>query len=346
MRNGATSKAIAAPCAGAGRMIASAVLAMAMALALAVQVGAARAQTAADPATHRYVEADAPPSAAAAALADRLGGAAAVFDLVAAGEQRPLARAEAARLADGSLRLLAWQSLTPLPVLRRDIRAAEDLALAEALDRHLPEGALVLSLPGASHRLAALTGAAFPLAAEPEPLAMPGPWTGLEADVLAVESGQWGAAVAGADAASQGRTRDLIDALLAEDRIGAAQMKVLAGPGDAYLLLHLEDAFQLGFLRPDRMAMSRAVLASASFSHDLAQEVRRWSQANGQAAWAVDRAPDGRLRGNYLAEPTETATLVAQLLPFNTSRLDSVPGLRLVWQHEGYWLYRIDRIGD
>jgi hydroxylamine oxidation protein HaoB len=28
-------------------------------------------------------------------------------------------------------------------------------------------------------------------------------------------------------------------------------------------------------------------------------------------------------------------------LPFNTSRLGEVPGMRLVWQGGGYWLYRI-----
>lgn len=340
MRN-ATSGTIPARPLGVNRMIASALLA----LALAVQGGAARAQSAAEAATHRYVEAAIPPSEAATALAGRLGGTAVAFDLVAAGEERPLVRAEAARLADGSLRLLAWRSLAPLPVLRRDIRAEEELALVEALEKYLPEGAPVLSLPGASHRLAALAGAPFPLAEEPEPLAMPDPRAGRAADALAVETGQWGTAVTGADGAAAGRTGDLVDALLAEDRIGAARLKVLAGQGEAYLLLHLEDAFQLGLLRPDRMAMTRVVLASSSFSHDLAKEVRRWSQANGQAAWAVDRAPDGRLRGNYLAEAAETATLIAQLLPFNTSRLDSVPGLRLVWQHEGYWLYRIDRIG-
>src|SRR5690606_8886637 len=118
MRN-ATSGTIPARSFGVNRMIASALLA----LALAVQGGSARAQSAAEAATHRYVEAATPPSEAATALAGRLGGTAVAFDLVAAGEERPLVRAEAARLADGSLRLLAWRSLAPLPVLRRDIRA-------------------------------------------------------------------------------------------------------------------------------------------------------------------------------------------------------------------------------
>jgi len=331
---------------GPARAGADIALVLALAAALLAPAGGPRAETAEAPvadAAPTYAPAAVPPSAAAGALALRLGGTALVLDLRAAGEARPLARAEAARLADGATRLLGWEALTGAPLLRRDIRAAEDLALLEALERHLPTGGTILALPGVSRRLAALLGAAsFPLAAAAEPLAMPAPWAGRGEDIAAAEARQWGgAASAGAEGAP---LAGFLDALLAEDRIGAARMRVLAGPGEGFVLVHLEDAFQLGLLRPGRMAMVRRDLAAEGFSHDLAREARRWAATNGQAAWAVDRGPDGRLRGHFLTDAVETATLVVQLLPFNTSRLDMVPGLRLVWQKDGYWLYRIDAI--
>jgi hydroxylamine oxidation protein HaoB len=296
--------------------------------------------------THDYLASDAAPSEAAAGLAGRLGGTATVLDLVAEGEARPLAEVEVATLPDGTTRLLGWAALTPAPILRRDIRADEDLALVEALQKYLPPDSTILAFPGLSRRLAPLVAARFPLAKEAEPLVMPQPWAGQGDAVATIETAQWGGPAA--ESLPQGPAPDLtaglVDALLSEDRTGAARLKIMAGEGSAYVLVHIDDAYQLGLLRPGRMAMTQRLFTAKGFSHDLAREARRWGQENDKVAWAVSRDAEGRLRGHYLAEATETTTLVARLLPFNTSEIDAVPGLRLVWQHEGYWLYRIDGI--
>lgn len=309
-------------------------------------VQAAPAGTAPDGATHRYVESGAEPSAAAAELALRLGGTAAVLELLAEGENRPLAEAEVAVLPDGARRLLGWAALTPAPILRRDVRADEDLALIDALTAHLPPDAAVLAFPGLSRRLARLVDARLPLAAEPEALVMPQPWSGQGAAVAGTETAEWvePAAEGLSEDPAQELTAGLVDALLSTGAEGAARLKVMAGPGPAYVLVHIDDAYQLGLLRPGRMAMTRMLFSAKGFSHDLAREARRWGQENDKVAWAVARDADGRLRGHYLADAAEIPTLAAQLLPFNTSRIDEVPGLRLVWQREGYWLYRIDGI--
>lgn len=247
-------------------------------------------------------------------------------------------------MPNGPARILDWRSSAPAPILRRDIRAGEDLRLVEALDKYLPSGSTILALPGVSRRLASLVSAEFPLATIPEPLTLPQPWADRGADVAAQETAQWGGPV---EASSENEVLGaFLDALLAEDVNGAARLRILAGTGEAYVLVHLEDAFQLGQLRENRLEMNRRIFAAAGFSHDLAREARRWGQSNNFVAWAVDRTPDGNLRGNYLADATETATLIAQLLPFNTSRLDTVPGLHLVWQGGGYWLYRISPITE
>lgn len=305
----------------------------------------AGAETSQPQANHLYVPvAGSTPSADAQALATRLGGEAKVLDLVATGEDRPLARVEAAFLPEGGAQILDWRTLAAVPVLRRDIRAEEERRLAEALDAHLPEGSTILAFPGLSRRLAALVPASFPLADAPEPLVLPEHWAGRAAEVAAAEAGQWGGRAA--TGAEDGPTGRFLDALLAEDVSGAARLRVLAGSGEAYALVHLEDAFQIGGLRSGRLEIVRRDFAATGFSHDLAREARRWGRNQDYAAWAVERARDGNLRGHYLVDPLETATLAAQLLPFNTSRIDAVPGLRLVWQWQGYWLYRVAPVAN
>lgn len=279
--------------------------------------------------------------AAAADLAARFGAGAetVALRLVAEGEDRPLALAEAVRLPDGSAHLIGWTSQGALPILRRDIRPEEEAALLAALGRHLPEGSTILAFPDVSRRLAAAVAATFPLAEAPEPVAVPADWSGRAATIAAQQAEVLRQPVAAAPA--EGPLAEFLAALLAEDVHGAARLRVLAGGGEAYVLIHLEDAFHLGQIGARRPTVVRSPLGGTEFSHDLARTVRRRAEAGGHAAWAVDRGPDGTLRAHFLPDRTETATLLAQMLPFNTSRLGEVPGLRLVWQSGGYWLYRI-----
>lgn len=286
------------------------------------------------------------PSEAARQLAGRfgVGTVAEVLHLTAIGEDRPLARVEVARLPDGRAHLLGWRSLGTVPILRRDITASEELQLVEALARHLPADSTILALPELSRRLSAQVEARYPMVDEPEPLIVPTPWRGEAAAITAAESELWTGAAS--DGAAPGPVVAFIDALLTEDVHGAARLRVMAGTGETYVLVHLDDAFQIGQLRPGRLGIERQGFVGEGFSHDLARAVRTAAQAGGHAAWAVDRAPDGRLRGHFLTDQAETATLIAQLLPFNTSRIDQVLGVRLVWQASGYWLYRLVPLTD
>ncbi len=284
-----------------------------------------------------YTDIETPASAEAATLANWLGAAPVVMDLRAPGEDRALARAEAAQMPGGTRLLLSWQPAVAGPMLRGEVRADEEKRLIEALRAHLPDGSAILAMPETSRRLAAFVEAAFPLADVAAPLLLPAPWQGAAKAARAADAAIWSAP------ANQDETAlaPYLDALLAEDVNGAARLRVLAGTGEAYALVHLRDAFAMGMLRPDRFAMAQRSFVASEFSHDLAREAKTWGREEGHAAYAIDRDPQGRLRGHFLTEARETATLLAQLLPFNTSRLGEVPGMRLVWQGGGYWLYRI-----
>lgn len=284
-----------------------------------------------------YTDTEAPASAEAATLAEWLGATPVVMELRAPGEDRALARAEAARIPDGRHLLLSWQPAVAGPMLRGEVRADEDKGLIEALRTHLPEGSVILAMPETSRRLAAFVTAEFPLAEAATPLLLPAQWQGAAEAAQVADAEVWGTLPAPDEAA----IAPYLDALLAEDVNGAARLRVLAGAGDAYALVHLRDAFAMGLIRPDRFAMAQRSFVASEFSHDLAREAKTWGREEGHAAYAIDRDTQGRLRGHFLTEARETATLLAQLLPFNTARLGEVPGMRLVWQGGGYWLYRI-----
>lgn len=284
-----------------------------------------------------YSDTEAAASPEAVTLAEWLGATPVVLELRAPGEDRALARAEAARMPDGRHLLLSWQPTVTGPMLRAEVRADEEKRLIEALRAHLPEGSAILAMPETSRRLTAFVAADMPLAEAPAPLLLPPQWQDAADAAQAADMGAWGAPPAPDEAA----LAPYLDALLAEDVSGAARLRVLAGTGDAYVLVHLRDAFTMGLIRPDRFAMAQRSFVASEFSHDLAREAKTWGREEGHAAYSIDRDPEGRLRGHFLSDARETATLLAQLLPFNTTRLGEVPGMRLVWQGGGYWLYRI-----
>lgn len=234
----------------------------------------------------------------------------------------------------GARVVLDWKPATEPPLLMREVHAEEELRLVEAMAKHLPEGASVLAMPATSARLSRLTEANWPLA-EAAPFALTAGASAGQAAALRVFAGV--PANSEADAAA----RALVEALLSEDAGGAARLRVLAGTGEAYALVHLHDAFALGLIREDALPMLRRNFTATGFSHDLAREAKAEVAQAGHAAYAIDRTPEGNLRGHFLTRDTDTATLIAQLLPFDTSRLGEVPGMVLVYQTGGYWLYRI-----
>ncbi|WP_297975964.1 hypothetical protein, partial [uncultured Amaricoccus sp.] len=320
-----------------GLLLAAAVTALGAAVALSHRSGP-RPEGAAPPYVYE-VQAEAVASTDAATLAALLPGARLESVLLRAeGAERPLASGVEAVAETGERVLLGWTPATdPPPVLRREVRPEVELRLVEAMREHLPAGSTVLAMPETSRRLAHFVPAAWPLATTERPLLLPGPLGDRRNEAAAIESARFGG---GADEAA-GDFEGFLDALLVEDVHGAARLRVLAGTGDAYVLVHLHDAFELGMIREGSLPMARRDFNSGAFSHDLAREAKAEVVQSGYAGYAIDRSPNGRLRGHFLIEARDTASLIGQLLPFNTSRLGEVPGLTLVFQTGGYWLYRI-----
>jgi hydroxylamine oxidation protein HaoB len=273
---------------------------------------------------------------AARALASRLSARAEAVTLSIPPEARAIGTMTEAITPGGARVVLDWQPATQPPLLMREVHAEEELRLVEAMAKHLPDGASVLAMPATSARLSALTAARWPLAGAAAFVLAPGAGADQAAALRA-----FAGADAPADPEADAAARALVEALLSEDAGGAARLRVLAGTGEAYALVHLHDAFALGLIRDGALPMLWRNFTATGFSHDLAREAKAEVALAGHAAYAIDRNPEGNLRGHFLTRDADTATLIAQLLPFDTSRLGEVPGMVLVYQTGGYWLYRI-----
>ncbi len=240
--------------------------------------------------------------------------------------------------------IVGWKSEIGEPVLRSDIAVEEERGLAEALRKHLPADSLVYAMPALSRRLAALVPAAgFPLAGADDgaTLRAPDAWAGAK-EAIAVTEKQWRGAP---DARADERFAAFLDALGAEDKYGIARLQVLAEARESYVVLHVRDAFDIGVAAPDRFAVGLRDFPGASDVHDVTKLVKTWVKDEGFAAYAVIPRDENAVRAYYLADAAGKSSLLGQLLPFNSARLGQLPDAGLVFQHGGYWVYRIAAVG-
>ncbi len=239
--------------------------------------------------------------------------------------------------------LLAWKSTLGEPILHPDTDPAEELRLVRALRRHLSEGARILALPERSRRLARLAGVTAPLAGADDTagLRLVEPWLAAEAAIRAAERARLGSPP---DPVGAAAFEAFQDALLSPVEEGVARLQVLAGGGEAYLVLHLLDAFTLGLLRPQAVAIGLHDMPGGAAIHDSVRLVKSWIREQGHAAYATLPRTAGVLRVFFLARSEDTRLLLAHVLPFDTADLGALPALRLVFQSGGYWIWRLEPV--
>lgn len=244
---------------------------------------------------------------------------------------------------DGPPVAVGWRSAAAEPVLRLDVDPAEELRLAEALRRHLSAGAVVLALPERARRLARLAGVESPLAGADDSagLFLPEPWRDAAAAVRARERERAGLAH---DPIAAARLEALVDALLAPRERAVALLHLLTEGRGGHLVLHVSDAFAVGLMRPDEFAVGLRDLPAGGAVHDSIRLVKEWIREQGHAAYATLPRGETVLRVFFLARAEDRDRLIAHLLPFDSADLGALPGLRLVFQHRGYWVWRLDPV--
>jgi hydroxylamine oxidation protein HaoB len=265
------------------------------------------------------------------------------FDLSVPRIDRPLVKVEVLQLASGRNLIVGWKSQVGAPVLRSDINPKEEIALVEALNKYLPQDTTVFAMPSLSDRLNELSVGTYPFATLAS-FQIPTAPTGSEQAVHRLES-QW--LDEGVVTEQPEEFQSFIEALITEDQYGAARLQALADGQEAYVILHVRDSFDIGVMKPEEIHVGLRDFPGSGHAHDMTRQVKTWIADKDYAAYAVQQINGGEtIRTYFLAEGTDKATLLGQLLPFNTSRIGLVDGTSLVFQAGGYWIYRVNPVGE
>lgn len=275
-------------------------------------------------------------------LADRADIAVRKFEVRADGIDRPLAEAFVADLPGQGARLLEWRNALGEPLVHMTGPAAGARALAEAIGRHA-KGATVLAWWDTAQQLALFCDCKLPFdRGLGVPVFLPETWRGHAGAVAAAEAEFWRRPKPGGRGAATDPAFDRFAQTLLGDNLGnaAASLRALAGPGDAYLVVSLADAYKLAALYPGRLGIAFKDFP-ADDTHGAAKIAKAWMREQGHAAHAGTAGTGGLSRVYYLADEAATATVMAQLLPFNTSNPFVLTEFELVHQQGEFWVYRI-----
>ncbi len=254
----------------------------------------------------------------------------------------PIALAHVAARGNSAPVLLSWENRTSEPMIALDSKLAELTALVTAIARYAPKDALILSWWDTSRQIRLLAGRDTLFNAHlGEPLIIPPQWRERSDTIRQYEDKFWGAP---ASAEERQKFQRFTDALVADATTGAAILRELAGPREAYLVVHVTDLYKLGIMRPDRLDMGYKSFPMSGNMHGLIGHLKGWMRDNNYETYALQSLSDREVRAFFLRDSKSSNTLLAQTLPFtNTQPLD-LEALQVVYQQGGYWLYKIPAV--
>jgi hydroxylamine oxidation protein HaoB len=230
---------------------------------------------------------------------------------------------------------LVWRNEVTEPILFADVSAADMTKVLAAIREHTPEGAVVLAWWDLSRAIRLATKKDAPLD-DPQArgLQIPQPWT----QAREAESRRWGAGAALQTEASFG---EFIDALLSNEAQGAAALTKLAGGKPAYVAVHISDVWKAAAARPGRLSVAYKDFPSAGVSHGVIKSATQWMREQKIDGGFAAEPMDGATRLHYFQRKEDSDALIAKLLPFSTSNPLQLERLELVYQHKGWWVYRL-----
>jgi hydroxylamine oxidation protein HaoB len=255
------------------------------------------------------------------------------------GVRGPVASALVATGPDSRMVALDWQNFVTEPVLSADLSIKEVGKVLAAIRQHVPETATLLSWWDLSRKIRFVSQCKAPL---DDPLArglmVPSAWSQSSDRVLSQEQAFWGQGVPKADEETFGR---FIDALMMDEAAGAEALRALAPAGDVYIAVHLSDIWKAASARPDKISITYRDFAATNQAHGVIKAARQWMrEAKIDGAYSVE--PIGSaVRLHYLTNKESENMLLAKLLPFSESNPLLLKDFELVYQHRGFWIYRI-----
>lgn len=255
------------------------------------------------------------------------------------GSHKPVVQALIARETDGRVVALNWQNNVTEPILAADLTTAEVDKVMKAIHDHVPADGVVLSWWDHSRKIRLVSQRNAPL---DDPLArgllVPASWSAQRPVIESRERAYWGAAVPESDGATFSA---FIDALLEDEKKGTEALAALAPGKTAYVVVHLSDIWKLAMERPESLAIAFKDFPGSA-THGVMRTASRWlREQNLDGSYAVE--PIGNaVRVHYLTKPADANRLIARMLPFTSSNPTQLNELQLVYQHRGFWIYKLD----
>lgn len=258
------------------------------------------------------------------------------FEVKAEGEGRAVAEGLVARGPDGRLTPLVWRNNVTDPVFFTDTAAADIGKVLAAIREHAPQDAVVFAWWDLSRAIRLVAGRDAPLDdARATGLQIPAAWKNTSAQ----ETARWGG---GVDADMTKRFAQFVDALLMDEAKGADSLKALASGKAAIVAVHISDLWKVAAARPGAISVAYKDFPSASVNHGLIKSAQQWLKDEKiDGPFAVEPT-GGATRLHYLPRKSDGAALIARLMPFSTSLPEPPTRLSLVWQHKGWWVWRLN----
>lgn len=260
------------------------------------------------------------------------------YAILVADVGKPVAEVYVAGPESNNPVLLEWRNNLTEPVITLSSSLKETEKVADAITKHTDGKVTILGWWDTSRRLKLLTGADVVFDGNlAKPVLVPAMWAGSKASIEGKERDFWKASD---DRTTRRRFDKFVDALLSDELVGAAKLRQLLDQREGYIVLHLSDAYKIGALAPDRFSIGYRDFATTGSMHDQIKRINNWIREQDFKAHAVMSVSDHLRRVYFLTDETSQETLIARMLPFNSSNPFKLPGLNVVFQRGGYWVFK------
>jgi hydroxylamine oxidation protein HaoB len=235
--------------------------------------------------------------------------------------------------------LISWENRLPEPVGSMGATLSELTSVATAIATHVPKDAIILSWWDTSRQIGLLADSDTLFTSHlGQPVITPSYWRGRVDAIDKYEREFWGSQ---ASAEESRKFERFVDALVAYPNEGAAMLRELAGPREAYVVIHVTDIYKLGLMRPDRLDVAFKNFPLTGNVHGLSGQVKAWMKDNNYDTYTLQSVSEKEVRAYFLRESKSGNALLARMLPFTNWRPLDLEALQLIHKHDGYWIYKI-----
>ncbi|RKZ46065.1 MAG: hydroxylamine oxidation protein HaoB [Gammaproteobacteria bacterium] len=242
--------------------------------------------------------------------------------------------------SDAEAVLLDWQNQIGEALITIAPPIADLQKLLAAITNHVPKEALVLGWWDTTRRLDLLAGIETPFRKNlAQPLLIPDAWSGRREEIEKIEHHFWG--LHNRKDVEKSDFNSFQEALLADTATGAARLRALVGEREAYLVLHISDIYKLSAMHPQQLGVGYRDFPNSGDLHGVINRIKDWLKNQGYQNYAVERREKTSLRVYFLTDIQSSETLIAQALPFTSSQPLLLEDIKAVYQHGGYWVFKI-----